>query len=86
LGGTATFHGILYYTDLDGTNTIPAANVIALAGTTNVVGGIMIDGAGRLEAGSSGRNIKFESYAFAQVRTIGAAGIVQNTWRELTPY
>jgi hypothetical protein len=84
LGGTATFHGILYYTDLD--EPVPAANVIALAGTTNVVGGIMIDGEGRLEAGSSGGNITFASYAFAQVRTIGAAGIVQNTWRELSPY
>ena len=30
LGGTATFYGILYYTDLDGTNTIPAATVIEL--------------------------------------------------------
>jgi hypothetical protein len=86
LGGTATFYGILYYTDLDGTNTIPAANVIELSGTTNVVGGIMIDGAGRLLAGSSGQNVKFEANAFAHVRTIGAAGIVQNTWRELTPY
>jgi hypothetical protein len=86
MGGNSTYYGILYYTDLDGTNTIPATGVIELSGTTNIVGGIMIDGAGRLEAGSSGLNIKFDANAFAQVRTIGAAGIVQNTWRELTPY
>jgi hypothetical protein len=86
MGGNSTYYGILYYTDLDGTNTIPAASVISLQGTTNITGGIMIDGAGRLEAGSSGLNIKFDPNAFAQVRTIGAAGIVQNTWRELTPY
>jgi hypothetical protein len=84
MGGDSTYYGILYYTNLAG--TVPASTVIELNGTTNIIGGVMIDGAGRLEAGSSGLNIRFDANAFAQVRTIGAAGIVQNTWRELTPY
>jgi hypothetical protein len=82
MGGNSTYYGILYHANPTGS----AETVISLGGTTNIVGGILIEGAGMLEAGSSGLNIDFDANAFAHVRTIGAAGIVQNTWRELTPY
>ena len=87
MGGTSTFHGILYYTNTDGVDKIPSSPpVINIQGGITVVGGVLVEGNGLLEAGSSALNVKFAPYAFSRVRTIGAAGIVQNTWRELTPY
>lgn len=85
LDGTSTYYGVLYYTNLNGTNLIPSTTVIDLAGTTSVQGGIVVEGAGMVGAGSSGVNIKFAANSFAGVKSIGSAGIVQNTWRELTP-
>jgi hypothetical protein len=85
LGGTSTFYGVLYYTNLNGANLIPSSTVIELSGTMSVQGGIVVEGAGMVSAGSSGVNIKFGANAFAGVKSIGSAGIVQNTWRELTP-
>ena len=85
LGGTGTYYGILYYTNLNGTHLIPPTTVIDLSGTAAVQGGIVVEGAGMVSAGSSGVNIKFGANAFASVKSIGSAGIVQNTWRELTP-
>ena len=68
------------------TRSRPARSSSIQGGTTTVVGGVLIDGDGPLEAGSSALNIKFDAHAFAAVRTIGAAGIVQNTWRELAQH
>jgi hypothetical protein len=85
VGGTSTYYGVLYYTNLAGTNLIPSTAVIELSGTTSVQGGIVVEGAGMVAAGSSGVNIKFAANSFAAVKSIGSAGIVQNTWRELTP-
>ena len=44
---------------------------------------IYIDGNGRLLAGSSKVNLVYLDEAFTQIRTHGAAGVVQNSWREL---
>ena len=90
LGGTTNFNGVIYYTDLDGTNTIPSSPaVIDLGGNTHVEGGVIVDGAGLVTVGSSGGqgdgNIKFNGNAFGRVRSLATAGIIQNTWRELTP-
>jgi hypothetical protein len=85
LGGTSTYFGVIYYTNLAGANQIPSTAVIELSGTTSVQGGIVVEGAGMVAAGSSGVNIKFAANSFAGVKSIGSAGIVQNTWRELTP-
>ena len=90
LGGTTNFNGVIYYTDLDGTNTIPSSPaVIELGGNTHVEGGVIVDGAGLVTVGSSGGqsdgNIKFNGNAFGRVRSLATAGIIQNTWRELTP-
>jgi hypothetical protein len=85
LGGSSTYYGILYYTNLNGINLIPSSTVIELQGTTTVEGGVVVEGAGMVTAGSSGPNIKFGANAFGKIKSIGSAGIVQNTWRELTP-
>jgi hypothetical protein len=85
MGGTTTYYGVLYYTSLTGTNLIPSSQVIDLEGTTEVYGGVVVEGAGMVTAGSSGVNVKFDANAFGNIKSIGSAGIVQNTWRELTP-
>ena len=44
-----------------------------------------MDGKGGVEAGSDKYNIIFDGGAFSVLRTNGTAGLVQNSWRELTP-
>ena len=49
------------------------------------MGGVSVDGNGGVEAGSDKVNIIFDGDAFAALKTHGTAGLVQNSWRELTP-
>jgi hypothetical protein len=56
---------------------------VTTGGTALIRGGVVIDGGGGLEAGSSGLNVQFSVAAFEKVHTTGTAGIVQNTWREI---
>jgi hypothetical protein len=65
--------------------------VVDLNGTGTVYGGIYIDGNGRLQAGSSGNagagnapNLVYDATTLPNVTAYGTAGIIQNTWRELT--
>jgi hypothetical protein len=46
-------------------------------------GGVIVDGNGKVSAGSSGLNIDFDANAFTGITSTGTAGVVQNTWREL---
>jgi hypothetical protein len=81
LNGNIEFHGLIYAAN----NTSPQSSgvLVQTGGTALVKGGVIIDGPGRMLAGSSGQNIDFELYAFSNISTIGTAGVVQNTWREL---
>lgn len=79
LGGGSTFYGVLYARNAQGSS----GNVITLQGTTQVVGGILIDGAGGLLAGSSKINLIYDPTAGRNARLIGDGTIVRNTWREL---
>ena len=54
-------------------------------------GGVYIDGKGRLTVGSSGNagnggvpNLTYDPTVVGNVTAYGNAGIIQNTWRELT--
>ena len=44
---------------------------------------MLVDGAGGVYAGSSGDNIVYNAFAFENIRAVGTAGVVQNTWREI---
>lgn len=81
LGGGTTYNGIVYHANLASS----AATVVALQGNAAVIGGVLVDGSGVVVAGSSKLNIQLSPDAFRAVRSIGSAGVVQNTWRELTP-
>ncbi len=77
--GNITYHGLIYMPNQQDS----AGPVVTTGGTALIDGGVTIDGPGGLAAGSSGLNIRFNPRAFEQVHTIGTAGVVQNTWREI---
>jgi Tfp pilus assembly protein PilX len=80
INGTATFYGILYHANLDNAT----GNLITLAGNVSVYGSIVIDGPGGLSAGSSKVNLVYDPNVFNGFKAFGTAGIVQNTFREIT--
>ena len=85
-GGNVTFYGIVYHRNADAT----AGTVVDLGGTSCIQGAILVDGAATTHIGSSGSgcdpdgNVKFDANAYKAIQSIGKAGIVQNTWRELS--
>jgi hypothetical protein len=50
-----------------------------------VFGSIVIDGPGGLSAGSSSVNLVYDPNVISNFRAFGTVGIVQNTFREITP-
>ncbi len=79
--GTADFHGIIYHANLDNVTS----NVITLTGNMSIFGSIVIDGPAGLSAGSSKVNLVYDPNVFNGFKAFGTAGIVQNTFREITP-
>ena len=77
--GSISYHGLVYMPNQQNSS----GTVVTTGGTALIEGGVTIDGPGGLAAGSSGLNVKFNARAFEQVHTIGTAGVVQNTWREI---
>jgi Tfp pilus assembly protein PilX len=76
-----TFYGILYNANLDGrTDT-----VFSTQGESRIYGSLAIDGAAGASGGSSTKNVVWDPNVFNQLASFGAAGLVQNTWRELGP-
>lgn len=86
LGGNIEFYGLIYVPNKStptATSYCSSGNVVTTQGTSLISGGAIIDGPGRMFAGSSGSNIVFNPLAFQNVRAAGTAGVVQNTWREV---
>jgi Tfp pilus assembly protein PilX len=82
-GGKATYYGFVYMLNPpDGTNTMDRFIVSA---NGFLIGAVSVDGRGGVNAGVDKDNIKFDGQAFAELKTHGTAGLVQNSWRELTP-
>jgi hypothetical protein len=81
--GTTNFYGLVYHPNLSNST---AADLVRVHGNAQVNGGVIVDGPGGVEAGSSGKlNIKFNANAFNDINSFGTAGVVQNTWREIQP-
>jgi Tfp pilus assembly protein PilX len=81
LGGNTTYNGIIYHANL-GTPQSSAA-LLTTSGNTLINGGVIIDGPGRMLAGESGMNIHFDDHGYDSVQSLAAAGIIQNSWREI---
>jgi type II secretory pathway pseudopilin PulG len=90
LGGTTTYNGIIYHANMGAPpilNSDPQSTgaLIMTQGNTLINGGVIIDGPGGMDAGESGMNIHFDDHGYDAVQSLAAAGIVQNSWREITP-
>lgn len=91
MGGTRTFYGVVYHANMGAAPTVGSApqssdTLIALDGNAKIYGGVLIDGPGRVEAGSSAApNIFFDDHGYDAVKSFAGASIIQNSWREITP-
>ena len=81
-GGNIEFWGVVYHANLDNSNN---ERLVETSGTSAIRGGVLVDGNGGVYAGSSGDNIVFYAFAFEDIKAVGTAGVVQNTWREVVP-
>jgi Tfp pilus assembly protein PilX len=83
--GNKDFTGVIYAINADNYS----GNVVMLHGNGHVFGGILVEGNGVVDIGSSGNgggiegNLVFDDNAFKAVKSYGTAGMVQNTWREI---
>jgi Tfp pilus assembly protein PilX len=83
LNGTVNYYGLIYHANRSNS---PDSDLVKVHGNSQLQGGVIVDGKGGVEAGSSGKlNIKFDRNAFTDINAFGTAGVVQNTWREITP-
>jgi hypothetical protein len=86
LAGNQVFCGIIYMRNQPTTISGP---VFATDGSAQVVGAVAVDGPGGVVVGSGcgscGGSILYDPNAAGQVGVAGTAGLVQNTWRELSP-
>jgi Tfp pilus assembly protein PilX len=80
-GGTSNYYGVVYHLNQQGSS----GTVVSTQGNSQITGGIMVDGLGRVDIGSSKANVVFDERAALNVRSYGTAGIVQNSWREIKP-
>jgi hypothetical protein len=90
LGGATTYNGVIYHANMASPPTLGSgpqstASLISTSGNTLINGGVIIDGPGRMDAGESGMNIRFDDHGYDGVQSLAAAGIVQNSWREIRP-
>jgi len=60
-------------------------DVLNTSGGFAVWGALAVDGAGCMKVGSNGLQVNFDGNVFASVSSYGTVGLVQNTWRELSP-
>jgi Tfp pilus assembly protein PilX len=79
VSGNTTFYGLIYAPNPSCTSD----DLVETQGNTHIYGGVAIDCNGGLDVGESKENVTFDSSAFNNLKTTGAAGLVQNTWREL---
>jgi Tfp pilus assembly protein PilX len=77
--GNKSFHGVLYHANLENSS----GTLFNFSGTDDIYGGVLIDGPGTFYLQGNAK-LHFDDNAFGVVKSVGAAGIVRDTWRELT--
>lgn len=92
LSGNRTYYGIVYHANMGSPPTLNSApqssgTLVTVQGNARIRGGVIIDGPGRIQAGSSGNapevNIEFDDHGYDAVKSFAGAGIIQNSWREI---
>jgi Tfp pilus assembly protein PilX len=79
ISGTATYYGIIYAANVQKNSEA----IVKLQGNANVVGGIIVDGTGGIEFGSSGENLEFDSLAIHNLTISAGAASTRNSFRIL---
>jgi Tfp pilus assembly protein PilX len=87
LSGTSTYYGVIYAANLN-PKPLSEEAIVKLQGGTHVVGGIIVDGTGGIEFGSSGNggnpaNLTFDSLAFHHLTISAGAASTRNSFRIL---
>lgn len=78
----AKYYGVIYMANQQNS----CGTVLDLSGNPTVQGGVAVDGCGGVILGSGKGNeasVVYDKNAFKVFGAVGAAGLVQNTWREL---
>jgi type II secretory pathway pseudopilin PulG len=84
----STYYGLVYMVNGPGNEAHLSSTVLTVAANGEIIGGLAIDSAGKLLAGQASHtraSIVFDPNAFNSLVSFGTTGLVQNTWRELTP-
>jgi Tfp pilus assembly protein PilX len=80
LKGTGDYWGVIYCVNAQNSSGV----VLSLQGSGTLHGGVFVDGNGIVAAGgTSNTNIQYNDSALSAVKGYGAAGLIQNTWREI---
>jgi hypothetical protein len=66
-------------------NNPNANDAITTNGGFGVWGSVTVDGPACLKLGSNGMQVSYDKRVFEAVESYGTVGLVQNTWRELSP-
>lgn len=77
--GNSEFYGLIYHANVDNA----AAIRVTVQGNGLVTGGVVVDGRGGVQTGSSKENLIHDPNAGQSLDTFGTAGIVQNSFREI---
>lgn len=78
---TLTFYGIIYH--MNKQNSCDE-DLVELKGGLTVKGAVAVDGCGGVSAGSTDINLLYDPSVFNAVKSFGNAGIIRNTFREIT--
>jgi Tfp pilus assembly protein PilX len=75
------FYGVVYA--LNAGSPRISGPVVTVHANGVIHGGVLVDGPGVVEVGSSASNVVYTPNAFKAVESYGTAGVIQNTWREI---
>ena len=85
-----TYYGLVYHVNAsDGTGTPTSGAAVVMKANSSIVGQLVIDGQGKLEAGNNNGgpglpgNVVYMGKVRNNLRAFGTAGIVQNSFREI---
>jgi Tfp pilus assembly protein PilX len=83
LSGSPTYYGVILHLNQD--NVSGARNpVVDIVGNWTIVGSVVIEGNGAFSITGSAI-MRYDTSVFGSMKVTGAAGLVQDTWRELFP-
>jgi hypothetical protein len=83
ISSNKTFYGVVYMLNK---SNLSDFDVFKLHANSKLVGRVFVDGNGGVTVGSSKENLWYEDFknAAQQMSVYGTAGVVQNSWREIT--